>query len=198
MAYLIIFLIFTAFGCYNLTESYRQNKESQAFLYSVAFIILTCFAGLRYHTGADWPNYELHYDTILPRIDKFFEFRYEFFDPMHFEIGYVYLSSIVKTMGLDITVVFFIAVVMNIIGAFILIRQFSPYPFVALLGFYAYNYIQYNFAGVRQAIAFLFMAIAFQHLYKRNFWRYALFIIIGFFFHSSIIVFIPLFFYSFS
>ncbi|MBW8686443.1 EpsG family protein [Chitinophaga rhizophila] len=194
MAYVLVFLLFAVFGCYNLTEQYRQNKESQAFMYVIAFIVLVCFAGLRYHTGADWPNYEYHFNYILPKVHKFFEFKYTYFDPVAFEMGYVYLTSIVKSLGGEMTAVFFIAALLNIIGAFLLIRQFSPYPFVAMLGFYSYNYMQYNFAGVRQAVAFFFLALAVKYLYTRNFWKYTMFIILGYFFHSSIVVFVFLYF----
>lgn len=166
--------------------------ENKRLLFYFLLIVLILFAGTRFETGNDWREYVKVFarvpcvNDLWNNLDLVFLYR--------MEPGYIILNSIVKTCGGSINEVFLISCIFIISLYFISLRKYTFLPFIAVLLYMRYGYLQTNMMFVRQGIAISIFFYSVQYIKTRDIIKYVVLNIIASFFHSSLLLTLPLYF----
>ena len=180
MIYYLFFALFFLVGFLDFIRIGRTNREIIAIGTVIAMIL---FAGLRYHTGSDWTNYEERYNQILP-IDKWPGSTHLNFE---FEFGFEFLCAVIKFLGGGIQVILFIVPLFNVTFSYLFLRKYSPCILISLFIFSCTSYFQFDFAVLRQAIAFPIFLYSLEFLYRRRIKEYIVLILLAGMFHYSVL-----------
>ncbi len=153
----------------------RRQRVYQVFVL-IYFILLILFAGLRWRTGTDWNPYIEYFQG---------QNNYRFF-----ELGYVYLTALVKSVSHNYT--FFLLVDSTI--ALILIwygryRENGCHP-ISLAMFFSYYYTINYLGSNRRIIAIGLCFLALLALRERKTVVFILLCCAAFFFHRSSLAFV--------
>lgn len=175
----IFFLIFFSTIEINL----KDVKGSEILLNTLkflSFVMLVTQMGLRWETGTDWTAYLNHYESFrnekrwIGYYDQW-ELGYDFF--AHFFYKYVYGYS---------TFLFVNALLFYIL-IFRTLEFFSKYFFITLLIFYCL--FMGNLGTNRQLIALALGLYSLTFLFKKQYIYYFLLVLIGYFFHTTSLIF---------
>jgi len=191
MYYLIFFSILAFFSFLEMED--KMNPTLKDRVYFFLFLLFWLTAGLRFETGVDWPGYTTFY-TDIEGINNFdFQFSY-LFKYSEFEFGYAVLNSIFRTITSNIQLLFlFIAFITNLM-LFKSIKKYSDHIIVSLLIYYSTIYFVLDLSGIRQCIALNIFLISLDSIYKKEFLKYILLIILATLFHTTALFLIPMYF----
>lgn len=187
----IIFYTLGLIAVVGIITNFRQ-KGSYLALYS-GFVLLFFFLSfLRWERGADWTAYQGVYDKITSFSDA------TAFGSS-FETGYKYIAAFVHIVFDDYTVFLFIqaAIITFCMGR--LMWRYSPNPLFSLFVYFALIFA--NIFFVRQYVAISITMFAFTYIVQRQFWKFALCVLLAMQFHSSAFIFLlayPLYKWRFS
>lgn len=168
-----------------------KNKKTYCW---VVGTILVLFAGLRANTiGPDTSQYEY----IFNEIQRFGIHSLGFFfleEDQESEPGYLLFQYMMGLVG-DYNLFKFLCVIIQTVPAIYLIYRYSTNKCISLLTYFCLPiYTMMSMSMMRQGIAFGVFLMAFHFIIERKFKFYLLAIAIGFLFHSSVIVTLPLYF----
>lgn len=186
---ILIIYMFVArgFSLYFINNKSRQNTV----FIGLAFLYLYIFCAIRSFTvGIDIPGYIKVYE--LTNYIKWSDWEY-----VYFENGYIFLMKLCVMLGLSARAFFYVIYAIMFIPVYILIRKYSPYPFISVILFICFQYLGFDMTGVRQGIGMSLCIIAFIFATKagmKNFLLYALFIWMAVMVHRSSFVFAPAYF----
>ena len=161
-----------------------STQRSQSFIYSTLVIFLIVFAGLRWEVGCDWGNYLYQFEIVsLPEFSPWNMLK---------ENGWWLLIDTIQAAGLPyfalnlvIAAIFFFC-----INAFAL-KQNDPVTFIIVL--FPMLILGIVMAAARQTIAIGFVTLALMAFNNRKPLRMALWLFVAASFHSSALIFSPLF-----
>ncbi|GAA0866136.1 EpsG family protein [Paraclostridium tenue] len=189
MAYLLI--LFIAIVC-AFMDIYVEDKKKKNIIYALLCFLLIIFAGTRFETGNDWPEYTSTFNNIGTLKDllvgKFI------LSSTRMESGYILFNTIVKSLGGSINEVFFIMATLTISIIFLSCKKYTPYYFIAILLYLRYGYTQANFMFVRQGLGIAVFLYSIKYIYEKNFLKYFICITICVLFHKSTLVLYPIYF----
>jgi len=184
--YLFTFLFLFIFALFDITGSrplhtQNNNKRKKLFV-SIAILWFIIHDGLRWGIGTDWDVYYKYFQKCLSDSKE----------KSGFELGYVFLSQIIRSLTEDYTVF----LLLHAIIVYLLIRssviKYSPLPFVSLLLFYC---LMLTYLGMnRQYIAFTIAIFSYKYIFERKIILFIIAIIIASLFHVSVIIFFPAYF----
>jgi hypothetical protein len=188
MYYLVIWLIIASSALFYYLY---QNEKVWRWSCALCYVALVLTAGLRYETGTDYFSYADLYSKT-PTLSNFFPVNGSV------EIGYLFLNSLFRTIGVDINLMFLL---ISAVTMLVLFRSFQKYIprsffFLSLLLYYSTIYIGLDMSGVRQSIALAIFIFSLQYVFQGKFWKYFLSITIALLFHQSaifLLAFYPLF-----
>lgn len=170
-----------------------RNLKILEFFIPIGLII---FIGLRYKIGTDWFEYHYFYnrvetlDIVLLRPQKAVEFYNEEF----FEIGFKYLVSFIKTLGVSFQFFVFVISAFNVYSLFRFLKINNVgNKFMFFLMYYSFN-LYTEFDIIRQALAFYVFLFALEYANK-SLIKYMLICLIASSLHSSALIFIPMYFF---
>lgn len=189
MIYILLFLLIalcTYLDIYTNLDEYKKN------IYWIICIILVLFAGTRYTTGYDWYEYTLRFNEVNTFSDML-KGNFNYGD-LRMEWGYLFINTIIKSLGGSINEVFFIMAFVTIILVFKSCKDYTKYYFLAILLYMRYGYIQSNMMFVRQGICLAIFLYAIRFIYSRDLLKYFILIFICTLFHRSSIVLLPIYF----
>lgn len=156
--------------------------------------ILVLFAGLRANTvGPDTSQYQYLFNETqkygLGTIGFFFLAKEQVAEP-----GYTLFQYLMGFLG-DYNLFKFVCAIIQTVPAVYLIYRYSTNKCISLLVYFCLPvYTMMSMSMMRQGIAFGIFLIGFHFIIERKFKLYLLAIAIGFLFHSSVIVTLPLYF----
>lgn len=172
--YFIILAIFAFLGTFRIKGVKRILP-----LYVLAFVLLVFHDGFRWEVGTDWaPYYNYFEHCTSPEAQS-----------LGFEVGYSLLNQIVYLLTGSYSVFLIIHACILYIAVFIFCKQYSLYPILSI--FLYYCLLIGNLGMNRQFLALVFVFISIRYIIERNLFKFLLCIIVGFLFHSSIILFLP-------
>lgn len=152
----------------------------------LALFFLILISSLRYEFGADYTSYYSIFNNIKDNNMSIYI--------QELEKGYVYLNRIIAFFNLDFMWIFFIITSLNLflIYKILIWLKINPKYYWLILFLYLinYNYYFYHLSMVRQSVAIYLFTFSLKYLYEKNFFKFSLLIILGSFFHKSIIIFI--------
>lgn len=143
------------------------------------------FVGLRYGIGTDYFNYLEIYNTInnsgKSKIDE--------------EIIYWVINKIAATFGWDFNVVLFIVALITTLFIYLALRKYKNEINIGLGMFiYMMTFYQKSYNITRQMAAVAILLYAVEYIQKRKLWHFTLFNAIAMGFHSTALLFYPLYF----
>jgi len=162
------------------------NSFIKDVLYILLLVILVGFVGLRDEVGSDWPTYVEIFN---------FENSNEP-SPHHVEYGFILLVRAIRQMGLSFSSLVLVTAVISLSIKFVAIKKISPLCFIPVLYYVSYYLVEYEMSGIRQAVAMGFAMLSLVYVQKRRLLPFLLCIFLGAFFHVSILIFLPIYFFD--
>ncbi|WP_133146573.1 EpsG family protein [Vibrio splendidus] len=151
------------------------------------FLLVVGFCGLRYYVGTDFPAYVEYFKSIDAGLVKF----------QGKEIGYTYLNYVVKYwLGLNFQSVFLLSSLLTfafLSSALTQTRSVYIYTFGFFLYVFSGFYTQ-SFNIVRQSLSMAICLYALKYINYREVYKYYSFLLFALLFHTTAIVFFPLYF----
>ncbi len=167
--------VFLVVFCF-LLSFIKQTKSLEVFAFMVISSIL-CFG---YMTGSDWRVYELFYSHKV---------LYEK------EIAYKYLNDFFSFIGVGFWPFFIgLKVILLAIFFFVYKRLGVPLLFCLMMFIVAPGLYMFVDNPMRNLIVYAIFAYSTIYIYRRDFIKFLLCTIIAFYFHSSAIIVLPLYF----
>lgn len=179
MLYYIIFTIIFAFGIYTY---YDDNKAVKQNLLIISTLIPILLVSLRWNLGPDWHIY-YQYFTYCLSVDK-----------TSFEIGYVIINKIVRTVTDNYTV--FLMIICSFWYGMIsyTLYKYHDYPVLAFAFFFA---LMFGYMGInRQFIAIAISVYSIKFVIEKRPFPFLACTLCACFFHSSGIFFAPIYFFN--
>lgn len=173
--YISLFIIFSIFSfCYANT----RDKYMALMLKIMCFLTIFIPAAIRFNIGTDYSNYV----SIFNRIKQGSEIIQE--------IGWEWINQLVFKTKLDVQWIFVISSFLTYIMLFKTNKKDSC---IVLIIYFLYLYT-FSYNGVRNAISISFFWYSYICLTKNQKLRGFVFILIGSLFHSSGLIYLPLYF----
>jgi hypothetical protein len=153
-------------------------------------VIFLLFFGFRGFIGWDWTVYHVFYN----RLPSLF---YLNFSNQEFDIGFVFCSSLLKSITSNYHVFVFVNVLIDVILLHLFFKRYLPEKFYALgfalfLVFFGFVLETDLMRNIKSLLLFL---LSLKYIENRKFMLFLLFNLIGLCFHWSAIVFFPLYFF---
>lgn len=144
--------------------------------------------------GTDTVSYLAGFDTILYiNWQDIFNFKIHNL-VFSFERGFIVLSKFITMFTKDFTTYSAIIYAVMVIPLYKFIKKQSVMPFLSLILFITFGFLNFYFTGMRQAIAISIVLLSYNFIVKRKFWRFICTITIAALFHKSAVFFIPAYF----
>ncbi|MGL5356407.1 MAG: EpsG family protein [Cetobacterium sp.] len=178
--YFIIIYIFTILFIFS-----KHTKKYQNMLEKILIMILIILSGIRYSTGTDYFNYLDYYNKIQQGIKL-----------KNVEIGYVWLNKIIQALNLQYNFILLVCSMIYIYLIYMKIReQDKNFRWLSIFLFLSnFNMYFYSLSIVRQSVAIGIFIYSIKYIINKNLKKYCLLIILGSFFHKSIIILLPIYF----
>lgn len=146
-----------------------------------AFILsLIVFDGLRWQMGTDWFSYS-----------EYFKVATDVISHGGFEIGFRIYTTLIRNFTDNYSLYLLITTATIYIGIFYTVFKITNYSFVSI--FYLTGTIPWYSGSLRQMMASVFFCLALKASIEKKFKRFVLLMISGAMFHSTIIVFFPMY-----
>lgn len=185
--YIINLILIIIYGLYcNNIDNQKLKKR----LYILAIIQLVFILGFRLlgTVGKDWIYYSRYYNLQLDwNLTEILEYE-------RYEIGFKLLTKGISIIFNNTQFyIFFIGLISTIPVAYI-IYKYSRMPFLSLTLYIALDFYAFNFAGLRQGIAIAIIFFSYKYIIENKILKFIFCIILATLFHTSAIVFLPIYF----
>lgn len=168
--------------------SYNKFEKTPVYFIRVniflSFVILVLITGLRYGVGTDYYAYEKLYQT-QPWLNELSGVRMEW--------GYTSLVNMLNFLGLPPWSFFILMGSGTITLVFFSFKDNPALLAFGLFFFVSLGQMFFSFNGVRQAFAAACLAVSIKFIYERRFLPFIFIFLIGFLFHKSLILLLPLY-----
>jgi hypothetical protein len=166
-----------------------KSKTASRFYLSIIFVSMVLVAGLRdSRIGTDTGSYVGMFNAIWSFLDSIA------LGSSTWEYGFWILNWLVHLVS-DQYMFLLLAIAMITIGCYQwAIVKYSAHLVISFLVFIMMGFYTFFFNGARQGMACAICALAIGPLQERNFFKYAMYIVIAFFFHKSAIIALPVYF----
>ena len=175
--YLFIFAILSLIA---ILMELRLTRSARLTLICLAYLTLVLFVGLRWETGNDWISYYSYYQHLSSLG----------YDPGKFEIGYRFLSFIVKSLGFSYTefLLLYAAIYIGLIFISFASAGLEISGWLAL-GFYSF-YLLGMMGTSRQAMAVAICLFSVRYVIAKQWLSFLLCISMATAFHVSALCFL--------
>ena len=188
--YLFVFALLVLLAL--LQQDIITNRYSKNNLTVVAFVIVLLFMGLRGYVYSDWIAYyeffhEIPYPEDLFQIDDFVSY-------FGYEIGFLVTTSFLKSIIDDYNVYIFIWTLIDLLILTHFFKHSTKYPVWCIAVFFAINGIMMEFNLIRNIKSIVLFMFSLKYVQNGQPVKYFIVNSIGFLFHSSALLFFPLYF----
>jgi hypothetical protein len=170
-----------------------------------ALLVLLLFLGLRGFVLTDW----LVYYPLFEKMPTFWEggilsaLKPDFMDQFATdetigkpgtELGFIYFTMLFKSIIPEYHAWVFFNTCINLVLLSFFLKRYSKYFILGLIFFFLFDGMVLEFNLMRNIKAILLFLLSLNYLKKRRIVPYMLLNILGFYFHSSALLFLPLYF----
>lgn len=191
--YIFIFLLVFSLSFIEQDNSKTLKKDAKIIARFSLALLLFLFLGLRGLIGMDWVFYKANYDRI-PGYFSISEFK-QIRHTLSYEGGWNYFTIICRYIGLDYISFQTVNWIIDFIFLYLIAKRYQQKNI--LLFFTIFLVLQgYTFSLIilrNSKVIYLFI-LSLKYIKEKKFLKYELLCIIGFFFHKSIIICMPLYF----
>ena len=177
----------------NKTFSY-YDKSVKIFLLFLMFFVLILFIGFRGYIGNDWINYKYFYDRI-PQGFNITDIQTIQQDQVY-EAGWNYFASICRYLGFSYIsfqcLNFFIDIFLLILIVRRYAKQYVVLFFCLFLPLQGYTF---SLIILRNTKAIYIFILSLKYIKNRHFFKFLFCCLLGYLFHKSVIIFLPLYFF---
>ena len=110
------------------------------------------------------------------------------------EPGFNILSAIFRSLGANFIVFSAIYFIITLYFKIWVFKKMSLSAAISLMISFGFWLLVYDLNGIRQGLSVAFLGVAVYHTYKKNLYRYLLFVVLAISFHYSSLVFLPFYF----
>jgi hypothetical protein len=180
-----------------------NNKRGNLTVEIMTQVGLAIFIGARGLIFTDWLVYYPMFDKMPTIWDGFSVFGTDFADlygtdesieRTGTELGFVYYTLIFKSILPNFHAWVFFSSVIDFVLLHIFIKRYSPYYVLGFICFYVFEGLGIEVNLMRNVKAIVFFLVSIKYLEERKPIPYFLLNTLGFFFHSSAILYFPLYF----
>ena len=164
-----------------LLSTFSFSLKDKFKLISFACIcILILFSGLRQNVGMDYESYKYLYEGGG-------EIK---------ESGFAFIVNTFKFIGFPFEVFVFVMSTVTLGFAYVYILRYSPYTYLSLLIFYSFGtYYFTTFNAMRQVVVVYVFFYSLKYIEEKSFFKYIISILLcAYFFHTTAILLLPLYF----
>lgn len=188
-------IIVVLIGCI-VVYDFREEVFLREQMYWFVWGLMTLMSGLAYNVGVDIMNaYQPSFEHNLPTLDQLT--MQELFSSIDsFEPGYILFTSFFKTIWPSWYFMKTIYAIIVNLFIFKVIKRYTDHWFSVLLFYFILLFPQVHFGFLRQALAMVFVFMAFSMFHKKRWiWGILLILVANLFHRSAIILLVsPLFF----
>ena len=194
--FILLFFVTLPIVRINNKSNYTENSSFLYLKYYICFSVFFLFIGLRGFIYSDW----ISYYHIFNNCPSFFDSKLgvtlaESVRKNNYEIGFVLFTSLVRTFTSNYFVFQFINFLIEFIIIFLFIKEYTnKQTFLGLCFFFIFGCFVINVNLLRNSKSILCFLISIKYIRLRKFIKYLLLIFLGFLFHVSSIIYLPLFF----
>ena len=196
LVYIIFYFILVLFSSCDFLEIQGKRKDN---LYTLFKILLILFVGLRYKVANDWNNY-LSLTKQIESIPEMLSGNYfAFANETSIEIGFKLIISIINTFfsaetsnSLQVLTFLITLFCYSVLFKVVKNQEEIKYKFLFISTFVGFTMFR-EFDILRQSISFYIFLYSVQFIGK-DFKKYLGYNILGMFFHTSAVIFLPLYF----
>lgn len=165
-------------------------KKAEAKNYYVVFFIYLIFFGFRGYVGSDFfMYYELFHN--LPEFDT--NWSYKIIEGLELEKGFLLYMTFIKTLCSDYSFFVFINCLINITCILLFIRRYSSNVALSIIIFLEIGGLVFETDVLRNMKAMLIFLLSIKYIEQKRLLPYFLLNCIGFTFHSSSIIYFPMY-----
>lgn len=162
-----------------------KKKKFYNISFNVLYLLLALLVAFRYGVGIDTINYMIAFDYIPP-IDKLSLLDFSSF---RFQPLYTLINSICKSIYPDFVLVQILHSILFYHSLYLLLREFNLRRFYLLFIFFSSMYFGPGMQMMREGFALAFCFYALLFYIKNKYILYYLLVLVGFGFHSGVVVF---------
>lgn len=170
---------------YLVDKNIHKKVKNSIVLIGLFLLILIAFRGK--FVGIDTPSYIWSYERLSTD-------SLNLYSSFIAENGFTLLEYIIKKLNLSFRYVIFIEAAAYIIPVCYIIFRYSRNPYLSLFYFISLDYFYFGMTGIRQTIAIGICLIAFEMAQRRELVKYLLLVYLATTFHSTAIIFFPVYF----
>lgn len=165
-----------------LNQFYSDSKQGKNYFFVFLDILITSIlVGIRYDVGTDYMTY-VHY--VFPQITS----HVKSYEPLFNVIVRIFEPNF------GFPVVFLILAFIFFSFLYLSVLKNSPYFVFSVFISIGLLFLSFSMSGIRQAISMSVFLYSLKYIYKGDLKRYLLFILIACAFHSSAVVYLPIYF----
>lgn len=180
MLYITIFIVLLWLTYkYDFGHHTRGRKE----WYVVMLIVLILVAGLRYRLGVDSIRYESHF-TDWPNVIDLLSGKFDT-STTRIGIGYIFLTSIARTISDDFMVMQFIQAIYVNCLVFWFFKNNTQNIFFAVLIYFTFLYLNFMCEVMREACAAATLLWAWKYFVNQKWIKYYVLALVCILFHPS-------------
>lgn len=188
----IIFLLF--FSIQTVNQNGKLKKSLGLFNIYTFFLISIVFIGCRGFIGLDWNFYYPYFIKAPSIFDSSTEIS-KFIENSNWNIGYCLFNIFCKTFTESYFGFQLISATIDVILLhFVFERYCHKYYFLAWFLYFSFNGFGIEILYLRNAKSICLFLLSLKYVEERSFIKYLFMNILGYLFHTSAILFIPLYF----
>ena len=156
----------------------------------LALCIIGLFPAFRFNVGQDYDAYEIIFNDVRNGLTP----------SLYAEEGYLWLNRMVIALGGTYFHVIFIMAMASVLLAGRAIQYFCKpdYHYLAFATLLTSTfYLIYVFSGIRQGFCMAMFLYSLKWIAERKFFRFVIWIVLGSFFHTTILCMLPMYFLSY-
>lgn len=183
LVYIVLLLICIFFACILDRTTIKTNRMYRI-LSTIPFFSLFLISAIRYKVGTDYVGTYVRTFNLIS----------EGASNIRCDVGFLWLNKIIIFLELNVQWVFIIT---SFIINFFIAKTINNKSKNKMLSYYIYicgTLYFFSMNGVRQVIAISLFYYSLKYIEKRNLIKYLIINIIGFLFHNTAIIFIPMYF----
>lgn len=166
--------------------SKSKNTKNEKLLAFISAVPLTIISGFRYNVGADYYGYTNFFNIYKNNPNSAYI--------SNFEIGFKLMTKIIQLFTIKPMWMFMSISIIISYFIFKAIYEESPTPVLSIFLYISMQFYFYSMNGMRQFIAMSIFLYSIRFIRSRKFFPFLILNLIGMSFHSSALVYLPLYF----
>ena len=181
MIYFVMSFLLGISMFFDYIKKYQRNIILPVIMLTV-YTVLSFFAGLRYDMGLDYYSYEGIFYDVAP-LEDIFTGKGNFFE-VHGEIGYLFLNSIIKTLGGDYTDLLLLIAFFSIGVLCYSSYLYSLFPMTTIFLYFNRFFLTRDMGQIRAGVAAALFIFSIKYIEERQLYKFLGIIIIACLFHK--------------